>query len=87
VITAFAIKLADGRIVVGAIHGAGGLIGGGAQNRHRVRDAIRRATEGRSLLIAEPKPGHAWLYPNATAADGGPREAIDLRGAELMEEL
>ncbi len=86
-ITAFALKLADGRIVVGAIQGSGGLIGGGTHNRARLRTEIRRATEGRPLRIHEPKPGHVALYPSATVADAGPCEHVDVRGATLVEEL
>lgn len=86
-ITAYAIKLADGRIVVGAIQGSGGLVGSGAHNRARIRREIARATAGNPLGICEPKTGHALLYPSATAVDAGPSEAIDLRGAELFEEL
>lgn len=86
-ITAYAIKLADGRIVVGAIQGSGGLIGGGAHNRDRVRATIRRATEGSPLGIFEPKRGHVALYEHATVADAGPCEYVDVRGADLVEEL
>jgi hypothetical protein len=86
-LTAYAIKLADGRVVVGAVHGAGGLIGCGPQNASRVRAAIKRATEGKSLNVYEPKFGHIAMYPSATTADAGPVEYVDVRGATLVEEI
>ncbi len=86
-ITAYALKLRDGRIVVGAIQGCGGLVGGGVHNEARIRLAIARANAGKRLDVYEPQAGHVLLYPSATAADAGPSELVDLRGARLLEVL
>lgn len=86
-IAAFSICLANGQIVVGAIHGSGGLVGGGKHNRDRIRREIARATIGKPLGICEPKPGHVRMYQAATAADAGESIEVDIRGARLVEEL
>jgi hypothetical protein len=82
-------KLADGRVVVGAVQGSGGVIGGrsvaeATDGVRRLRVAIKRAEEGERTGIYEPKPGHACLYPEYSFASQGPRISIPLVGATVM---
>ena len=81
----FTFRLASGAVVGPvAIHGAGGPIPEVLDARRRVQRAIERATEGRPLEIAEPRPGHVVGY-RATAAGDSDRIEIDMRGATLIE--
>jgi hypothetical protein len=82
--TRYTLRLADGSIVTGSIHGAGGLVGGGENNAQRIRSQIDRASKGWPLGIYEPAPGHCSMYDDGDSFDNWRR--VDLRGAELLKQ-
>lgn len=81
----FEITLADGRVVVGPVHGAGGVLNGDAGNLRRIEVAIERATRGdtRRRSLYEPRPGHARVYPDYCAASNGDPVDVNLAGARV----
>lgn len=80
----YKLKLADGSEVVGAVHGAGGIVGHGPHNAGRIQQAIRQANRGRETHLYEPKPGHCAMYLDDRFED---QVVVDLRGAELLTEV
>lgn len=83
-VTRYTVQLASGEQVCGAIHGTGGLVGGGFHNLDRVRMMVINADRGWPLGVFEPKVGHVRMYPNATTADAGAWVDVDLRGAKVL---
>ncbi len=79
----WAVRLADGRVVVGPVQGSGGVIGLAA-GRERLELAIKRAELGRPTGIYEPIPGHARMFPSYSAFGNGDHVDADLRGAVLL---
>jgi hypothetical protein len=79
----FTLKLADGSVVTGAIHGSGGIIRG-ERGAERIRKSIKLADDGRDLGVYEPRPGHVRMYLNYTAAESGGPIDVDLRQASLL---
>lgn len=80
------IKLADGSIVAGAVHGSGGLVAG-AQGHDRIERAIRQASKGRPTGLYEPKAGHARVYRDASALAADNWVDVDLRDAALVSSM
>lgn len=78
--TRWTLKLADGRVVTGPIHGAGGKLG---PDRRTIERAIRQINRGRDSGCYEPEPGHLSLSTLYTA-HFDVREAIDVRGARVI---
>lgn len=81
--TRYTIRQADGLLLHGPIHGCGGLVEG-RHGADRIELEIVRATEGDDLGIYEPRPGHARMWPNYSAAGNGEPVDTDLRGAVLV---
>jgi hypothetical protein len=76
----YAVRLADGTIVRGPVHGCGGTIRG-EDGLRRLRLSIRRAKDGDAIPLYEPKAGHVRMYPNYSADGDGEPVDVDLRTA------
>jgi hypothetical protein len=80
----FRFTLLSGEVVVGPVHGSGGIIRGGDKIRplalRRLLGAQEVAAEGRDTGLAEPAPGSVRVYIEYHA-DGGADRAVPLAGA------
>ena len=77
-VTRYRITFPDGSGVVGAVHGAGGLLDG-MPGLKRLWAAARGARHG----CYEPKPGHVLVYPDFSAASNGPEYHTEILGARV----
>jgi hypothetical protein len=80
----FRFTLPSGDVVIGPVHGSGGIIRGSDKTRpdalRRLRGAQEAAAEGRDTGLAEPEPGSVRVYIE-DHADGGTDRAVPLAGA------
>jgi len=80
----FRFTLPSGEVVVGPVHGSGGIIRGADKTRplalRRLLGAQDVAAEGRDTGLAEPEPGSVRVYIEYHA-DGGADRAVPLAGA------
>jgi hypothetical protein len=76
----FRVRQADGRTVVGYIHGSGGVMADERGALERAEHEIRLADRGSPLHVYEPETGHCLMY---VQGESGPGEPVDLRGATV----
>ena len=87
-IVRFRVTMPNGRIIVGPIHGSGGMSGSGALHaglsfaqKHAlaaIRQAQRLARRGRRTHVYEPEPGCVAVYPDYCAAKNGHAAPVPL---------
>ena len=79
----FRFTLASGEVVIGPVHGSGGIIRGSDKTRQdmlrRLQGAQDAAGEGRDTGLAEPELGSLRMYVEYHA-DGGTDRAVPLAG-------
>lgn len=76
----FKLRLPDGNIIIGPVHGSGGVI----SRREQLRRAIRQALKGRDSGLYEPQPHFARCYPAYDVAGQGEPHDFDLRTVEIV---
>lgn len=78
-----------GAVVVGPVHGSGGMLA--SQYRHgaleRMEITRQRALLRQSLSIYEPEPGHVCVYPKFSHRGNGPAVHVDLTDPGLTIEV
>lgn len=80
-------ELPNGRVIVGAVQGNGGVLRQGTNGLARLLLAKQRVQQGREIALYEPEPGCVLVFPDYSAEGNGREELVPLKDAKISLEL